>query len=226
MQKTQVPFLFWEDHTGTGKTRLFRYNYWTCALEPRSHNYRGHIATTTEHSRAHVPQQEKSLQWEAWVPWREFSPPRAVTREYLCSNKNPVQNKINKEKKKLKGVFKRNPQAAQPTQTNKKSSGGAYWVGNRTPSYLSIWTTVYGGLRPQYRKASQAGNKSTLTRKETLIHQTILHYELLSSHNKEMNTSHTLTVFTMNRPQTNCGSNPCPLQWKHKVLTTGPPGTP
>ena len=67
------------------------------------------------------------------------------------------------------------------------------------PKYLNhcLWgieTSVEEGF------SSRKQIKYTLTRKETPIHQTILHHEQLPSHNKETNTSHTLPVFTTQRP--------------------------
>ena len=60
-----VPSL--EDSMCHGATKPLCHNYWACALEPGSHNYWAHIPELLKPKcpRAHAPQQEKSLQWEA-----------------------------------------------------------------------------------------------------------------------------------------------------------------
>ena len=73
MQGTRVRALVWEDPTCCGATNPVCHNYWACALEPVSHNYRSLRATTTEARapRARAPLQEKPPQWEACTPqWR------------------------------------------------------------------------------------------------------------------------------------------------------------
>ena len=78
MQGTRVRALLWEDPTCRRATKPVRHNYWACALEPASHNYWSPRATTTEARapRAHAPQQEKPLQWEARAPQRRVNPAR------------------------------------------------------------------------------------------------------------------------------------------------------
>ena len=60
MQGIQVWALVREDPTCCGATKPVCHNYWTCALEPLSHNYQSwHITTTEAHApRARAPQQE------------------------------------------------------------------------------------------------------------------------------------------------------------------------
>ena len=83
VQGTQVGALVWEDPTCHGATKPVCHNYWACALEPASHDYWARepqllspCATTTEaHApRAHAPQQEKPLQWDACTPERTVAP--------------------------------------------------------------------------------------------------------------------------------------------------------
>ena len=98
VQGTWVWSLIREDPTCRGAAKPERHNYWACALEPASHNYGAHVpqllkpagssarvpqllsprAATTEARapRAHAPQQEKPLQWEACAPQRRVAPAR------------------------------------------------------------------------------------------------------------------------------------------------------
>ena len=43
MQGTGVRALVQEDPTHRRATKPVRHNYWACALEPASHNYRAHV---------------------------------------------------------------------------------------------------------------------------------------------------------------------------------------
>ena len=83
MQGTQLQALVREDLTCRGTTKPVQHDYWACALEPASHNYRAREpqllsphATTTEARmpRAQAPQQEKPPQWEAHAPQRRVAP--------------------------------------------------------------------------------------------------------------------------------------------------------
>ena len=76
MQGTRVRALGQEDPTCRRATKPMHHNYWACALELASHNYWSPHATTTEAHvpRAHAPQQEKPLQWEACAPQRGVAP--------------------------------------------------------------------------------------------------------------------------------------------------------
>ena len=78
MQGTRVRALVREDPTCRGATKPVHHNYWACALEPASHNYRSPWATTAEaHGpRARAPQQEKPPQWEARAPQWRVAPAR------------------------------------------------------------------------------------------------------------------------------------------------------
>ena len=78
MQGTPVQALVWEDPTHCGAAKPMRHNYWACALQPASHNYGSLRATATEARapRAHAPQQEKPLQWEARAPQWRVAPAR------------------------------------------------------------------------------------------------------------------------------------------------------
>ena len=68
MQGTWVRALIWEDPTCRGAHVC--QNYWACAPQPASHNY---WARTP---RAHAPQQENPLQWEAHAPQWRVAPAR------------------------------------------------------------------------------------------------------------------------------------------------------
>ena len=52
------------------------HNYWACTPEPRSCNYWAHVPQLLKPvcPRAHAPQREKTLQWEAWVPQWKVAP--------------------------------------------------------------------------------------------------------------------------------------------------------
>ena len=67
MQETRVWSLIWEDPTFLRATGPM-YNYWACALKPRSLNY-GSLSP-----RVHALQQEKPLQWEAYTLKLKRSP--------------------------------------------------------------------------------------------------------------------------------------------------------
>ena len=45
--------------------------------------------------RAHAPQQEKPLQWEAWVPQLDSSPYSLQLEKSLHNNEDPAQPKTN-----------------------------------------------------------------------------------------------------------------------------------
>ena len=76
VQGTRVPSLIREDPTCCGATKPVCHSYWACALELTHHSYWSpHVTTTEAHTpRAHAPQQEKPLQWEASVPQRRVAP--------------------------------------------------------------------------------------------------------------------------------------------------------
>ena len=87
MQGTRVQALAQEDPICRGATKLMRHNYWAWDLEPASHNYWSHAP------RAHAPQQEKPLQWEACAPQREVAPAHCNERKPAHSNEDPTQPK-------------------------------------------------------------------------------------------------------------------------------------
>ena len=78
MQGTGVRALVWEDPTCCRATKLVHHNYWTCALEPASHNYRAHVPQLLKpvRPRACALQQEKPPQWEARAPQQRVAPTR------------------------------------------------------------------------------------------------------------------------------------------------------
>ena len=94
MQGTRVRALVREDPTCCGATKPVCHNYWACALELASHNY---WARTP---RARAPQQEKPRQWEACAPQWRVAPALHNWRKPAHSNKDPMQPKVNKLKKK------------------------------------------------------------------------------------------------------------------------------
>ena len=91
MQETRVQSLVQEDPTCCGATKPGGHNYWVCALEPRSCNYR-----SPRCPRACAPQREKPLHWEARAPQLKSSPCSLQLQKNPCSIKNPAQPKINK----------------------------------------------------------------------------------------------------------------------------------
>ena len=86
---TRVQALVREDLTCRGATKPVHHNYWTCALEPASHNYWACMP------RAHAPQQDKPLQWEACAQQRRIAPTCHKYRKSALSNKrsNAAKNK-------------------------------------------------------------------------------------------------------------------------------------
>ena len=84
MQGIRVRALVWEGPTCRGATKPVSHNYWAHAL---------HLLKPTR-SRAHAPQQEKPLQWEACAPQRRVAPTRCNWRKTARSNEDPTQPKI------------------------------------------------------------------------------------------------------------------------------------
>ena len=72
------------------------YNYQACALEPKNHNY-----WSPECPRAGAQQQEKPLQWEAWVPQLESSLLSLQLEKSPHSDKTQYSQKINKSINKI-----------------------------------------------------------------------------------------------------------------------------
>ena len=93
MQGTWVRALVLEDPTSRGATKPARHNYWARAPQLLS----PHATTTEAHMpRAHAPQKEKPLQWEAHTPQWRVAPARRDKTKPVHSNKDPTQPKINK----------------------------------------------------------------------------------------------------------------------------------
>ena len=101
VQETWIQSLIWEDPTCLGATKPMCHNYWACALEPGSPNYVPKLLKPFC-LRAHEPQQEKPLQWEACTPQLESSLCLPQLEKNMCGNEDPAQPKINKVKKKEK----------------------------------------------------------------------------------------------------------------------------
>ena len=80
MQGTQVWFLIQEDPTCCRATKPVHHNYW--AHMPR----------------AHVPQEEKPLHWEAWATQAERSPCSSQLEEAHTQQRRPSQKQIHKFK--------------------------------------------------------------------------------------------------------------------------------
>ena len=76
IQGTQVQSLVWKDSTCYGGTKPVHHNHWACAIEPTNHNFWAYTPQLLKPTwpRAHAPQQEKSLQREAYVQQIEYSP--------------------------------------------------------------------------------------------------------------------------------------------------------
>ena len=69
MQETQVQSLIQEDPTCHRATKPVRLNYWACSLEQGSCNYWAHGSQPLKPMCPgdHAPQQEKPLQWGAYL---------------------------------------------------------------------------------------------------------------------------------------------------------------
>ena len=93
MQGTWVQSLVQEDPTCCRATKPVLHNYWGCALEPASHNYRARMP------RAHALQQEKP---ESTCTTTKSSPrsPQLEKARALQQRPNAAKNKINKFKKR------------------------------------------------------------------------------------------------------------------------------
>ena len=81
-QDTRVQSLIQEDSTCHGATKTVCHNYWECALEPRSCDYRAQVLQLLKltHPKARALQQDKPPQREAQALQRERSP-RLTQRE-------------------------------------------------------------------------------------------------------------------------------------------------
>ena len=106
MQETRVQSLMWGDSTCQGATKPVCRNYWACALEPRNHG--------AWVPRAHAPQQEKPLQWEAHAPHKEPPPPTATRDSLRKTTKTQCSQKLFKKINSIHWNQKLSVQRTQP----------------------------------------------------------------------------------------------------------------
>ena len=94
MQETRVKSLIREDPICCGATKIVCHNYWSCALEPGSHNYWAHMPLVLKPMclRSQDPQ-EKPLQWEALTPQLQSSP-HSSKRKAHTAMKNQHRQKL------------------------------------------------------------------------------------------------------------------------------------
>ena len=101
MQRTQVRALVQEDPTCRGAIKPMCHNYWACTLEPASHNCWARVLQLLKPApRAHAPQQEKPLQWEARALQQRVAPAHRSQRKPAHSNEDPTQPKKKKTQRK------------------------------------------------------------------------------------------------------------------------------
>ena len=95
MQETQVRSLVREDPTRHRAAKPMHCNYWTCALEPRSHSCWAYMPQLPKPAGpiACVLQQEKPLQWEARVLQLERSPHSQKLEIRPCSKEDSDSHK-------------------------------------------------------------------------------------------------------------------------------------
>ena len=99
MQETQIWSLVWEDPTCGGATKPVHHNYWTCALEPGSHDSWAHVLQLLKPAcpRACALKQEKPPQREAHSLQLEGIP-RSLQLEKACTQRpRPSAAKKKKE---------------------------------------------------------------------------------------------------------------------------------
>ena len=85
MQGTQIGFPIREDSTCCGAKPMC-HNYWAHVPEPESCN------TEACTPRAHAPEEEKPLQWEACALQLESSPRSLrLEKDCMCSSEDPAQ---------------------------------------------------------------------------------------------------------------------------------------
>ena len=98
------------------------HNYWACALESRSQNYRAHRSQLLKpvHPRGRALQLEKPLQWEARALQVDSSPHSPQLEKSSHSSEDPAQPKINevivdgKSLKELGVAQKEHPASSDP----------------------------------------------------------------------------------------------------------------
>ena len=109
MQGTRVWALDREDPTCCRATKPMCHNYWACALEPTSHNYRPLMPQLLKTACLEPVLRNKTLQWEAHAPQRRVAPatmrkPAHAATKTQCSQK---YKQIYKKKKSTSLSFYR-----------------------------------------------------------------------------------------------------------------------
>ena len=117
------------------------HNYWACALESGSRNYRAHRSQLLKpvHPRGRALQLEKPPQWEAHALQVESSPHSPQLEKSSHSSEDPAQPEINKiivARKSLKelGVAQKehpassDPRLAPPSSSKSQTSSRRTWV--------------------------------------------------------------------------------------------------
>ena len=89
--------IVWEDPTCPGAAKLVCHSYWSCALEPRSHNYQTHVLQLPKlaHPWGCAPQWGRPPQWAAHAPQVESHPRVPQLKTSLHGSKAPAQPKGN-----------------------------------------------------------------------------------------------------------------------------------
>ena len=101
-----VRFLVWEDPTCRRAAEPMHLNYWACALELGSHNYRAHVLQLLKPAcpRTHALQKGRPPKWEAYALQVERSPQSPQLQKSPRSHEDPVQPKINKTSKQTENT--------------------------------------------------------------------------------------------------------------------------
>ena len=91
-----MPSLIWQDAPCQGAIKPVWHNYWTCALEPGSRKYWGHVLQLLKPTcpRTRALQQEQPPPREACVPPLRRSPHSPQLEKSLSSNSDPAQPKM------------------------------------------------------------------------------------------------------------------------------------
>ena len=100
MQGTRVQALIREDPTCHGATKPVSHNYWACALEPTSHNYRAHVPQLLKPAQLEPMLCNKRSHHEKPTHCNEEWPRLTATRESPCAAtktqcSQKLKNKIN-----------------------------------------------------------------------------------------------------------------------------------
>ena len=91
-QGTWVRSLVWENSSCCGATEPVCHNYWAHAPEPISCNYWACVLQVLK------PTHLQPLQWEAYTPQWRVASTHCNQRKPVCSNKDPAQPKLIKQK--------------------------------------------------------------------------------------------------------------------------------